>query len=1817
MKVRRAAVRIFALSCLSIAFGAPLFGNQVTLPGSVQCSGAGRDSEPAAAFNTVNGTWLVVWREAFADNPNNFQVQGRIVRQDRSFATPVFTIGAIIGPARPRVAHDPLRNEWMVVFGSAPFFDDGPFRILARKVASNGTLIGDSARVLSSGTGEAFPDVAAGKSVSLLVPQSPIPIFMVVWQENFAGQPGIVALRTFDDAAQPGRIGITGTPFRVDTDASLPAVRRSTNPRITEFGPGISGSGLVGRTTQETYHRIVFEVESNGQKDIWLAGINFSTVRATLRITDTIANETAPVVAYNSVSRRDAIVFERAGGGVRAQLMGLSSASPFLELVGGDFTVSPGTAPTVVAQPGSDIFFVSATDANRLGLGCIAGQRVVGTPSVGTGTISTQPVVSPSSAGGVLLGFTRTEANGTKLIRASVVDPLAVVPNNPPVARAGADLEVAEDTLFSLDGSTSSDPNGDPLRFLWSRTDGGNPDDFFVDGAQRTLAKPQLRAPALGPDLQPINLIFQVAVDDYRIDPAFGPTDTVVVRVVPGADAHPPIARAGADRTVDENQSVQLDGSASSDPDDDPLTFSWTLLSVTPPLVPPASVVVTGASTAKPSFTTPRFANQNGIDLRFRLAVTTPRGGRGEDEVIVHVRDTINEAPLADAGADLTGAAAVNEGTPFALDGSASSDPNGDTLTYRWELVGTLSFNGNLRETLDMTGGDTPTPSITVALFNERTLVFRLTVTDPDGLEATDEVSVRVKMVPMSITSISPLAGSPGTRVTIRGINFASPDTRVFFGPTDLLHQGRIEFLSDSEIRVLVPGGGPTQLRVLPINSKMRSIIASDYHEITTGRITVRNGSDQVQSAQDFQVSHVEIYDAYLSQGIEGYPLVQGKTTLLQIRVRTKEASAATLAGLSQGTCTVFPKDQPTFQIEAANVPSSALALTAKVTRMSEAVNFHIDGANVHASSYRFNLQLFHNGIEVAALRTEADSGPFTATRIPRILAVRVVPYQNGSVSFSDTGRQTMLDRIDRSLAAFRRIYPLSGAEIVQWPDEVEMSDIVADDGKIHLQQFDFSSTAFIDQLQAFNSLADILNTWNADHPDQRALFVVGFIANELYGGEASGIGNPPLAMVSDIVKFWAEENLPVIGEVLTTVLGFVGDVACTLTLGTFCEDPVDILIDIVVDTFVAFGFDITGNLSFVFTNSSAGATLAQELGHNLGFVNPYEPEHDASNISHSLYDEDGGLTFFSVPGVFGPVFNVLPGEASLFNGTNLPKSAMSYAPNASNSNTFFEPKHYRRIFDAFRLDANLKRLQAADGRGAGLPTGPALRLIGAYMFSEGVAVVREARLAMPSEVPTPDEPKSPFRLAFLGAAGQLLAEKGVTFNVSAPIHTHGDDGSDGEIHDVAAIFYTIEEIPNGTARAELSYDGTVVWSRSALGVSPTLDLVAPQGGETVQPGAELRIRWLSVDSDGDDVTQTIYFSLDGGATFAPLALAVRGTEYRWSTEATAGSDHAVIKIVASDGFHSTEVQSGEFILGGGSPVASILAPSAGDKIVSSHPLSLRGTARAPGGTEFSVPEAFHWSSSVDGDLGTGNSITRGPLSVGNHTLRLEVDVDGVMATTELLIDVLPDRDGDGVDDATETENGLDPDDPDDVFRDEDGDGVTTGAEILDVGSNPDQADSDGDGIPDGVEVENHTSPISRDTDGDGSEDDTDNCALVPNSDQADADEDGIGDACDEDTVPAAGVFRRGDSNGDGRTDISDAVGTLSFLFTGGASPVCDDAADSNDDGSVDISDALTTLGFLFLGGKTPPAPGPTACGVDPTADELEACAYPAETCAP
>ncbi len=133
-----------------------------------------------------------------------------------------------------------------------------------------------------------------------------------------------------------------------------------------------------------------------------------------------------------------------------------------------------------------------------------------------------------------------------------------------------------------------------------------------------------------------------------------------------------PTAVAGEDQTVATEDTVQLDGSGSSDPEDDTLTYSWTLSAPDG-----SSAVLSDASLVNPTFVAD-------VDAEYvaTLVVNDGTSDSDPDSVEIEAEAEPNEPPTAVAGEDQT---VATEDT-VQLDGSGSSDPEDETLTYSWTL---------------------------------------------------------------------------------------------------------------------------------------------------------------------------------------------------------------------------------------------------------------------------------------------------------------------------------------------------------------------------------------------------------------------------------------------------------------------------------------------------------------------------------------------------------------------------------------------------------------------------------------------------------------------------------------------------------------------------------------------------------------------------------------------------------------------------------------------------------------------------------------------------------------------------------------------------------------------------------------------------------------------------------------------------------------------------------------------------------------------------------------------------------------------------
>ncbi len=340
--------------------------------------------------------------------------------------------------------------------------------------------------------------------------------------------------------------------------------------------------------------------------------------------------------------------------------------------------------------------------------------------------------VAPTLAAGAadrVFTFTLTVTDNDGATATDMVAITVEAPNAAPTANAGPDQIVAPGAVVTLDGSGSNDNgdldgNGTIASYAWTA-----PDGVTLTGAD--TASPGFTAPTLVAGDEDVTITFTLTVTDNERATA---TDMVVITVeAPNAA---PTADAGDDRTVDSGNTVTLDGSGSNDNGDldgdgSIETYAWTASD---------GVTLTGAETARPSFTAPPLA-AGAVDVTrtFTLTVTDNDGATATDTVVITV-EAPNAAPTVNAGSDQT----VDSGDTVTLDGSGSNDDgdldgDGSITAYRWTAPDGITLSRTIRGS---TAFIAPTLAAGAA---DRVLTFTLTVTDNDGATATDTVVITVE----------------------------------------------------------------------------------------------------------------------------------------------------------------------------------------------------------------------------------------------------------------------------------------------------------------------------------------------------------------------------------------------------------------------------------------------------------------------------------------------------------------------------------------------------------------------------------------------------------------------------------------------------------------------------------------------------------------------------------------------------------------------------------------------------------------------------------------------------------------------------------------------------------------------------------------------------------------------------------------------------------------------------------------------------------------------------------------------------------------
>jgi RHS repeat-associated protein len=285
----------------------------------------------------------------------------------------------------------------------------------------------------------------------------------------------------------------------------------------------------------------------------------------------------------------------------------------------------------------------------------------------------------------------------------------------PPVANAGPNQSITVTGQVQLNGSGSTDVNGNPLTYSWSFL-------TLPQGSTATLSNPNAVNPTFVADVLG-TYVLQLIVND-------GTQNSTPATVTITSGDVPPVANPGQAQMATIGSIVNLNGNASTDSDHQHLTYQWSMLSKPPN----SNAALSNATSATPYFTPDESGN-----YVVQLIVNDGYLNSAPATVVI---STTYIPPVANAGPNQT----VNAGSTVQLSGAASTDTNGNPLTYSWAILS--QPNGG---TATLSNATIVNPTFVANMIG--TYVAQLIVNDGTSSSAPVTTTITVNALPPAVNA--------------------------------------------------------------------------------------------------------------------------------------------------------------------------------------------------------------------------------------------------------------------------------------------------------------------------------------------------------------------------------------------------------------------------------------------------------------------------------------------------------------------------------------------------------------------------------------------------------------------------------------------------------------------------------------------------------------------------------------------------------------------------------------------------------------------------------------------------------------------------------------------------------------------------------------------------------------------------------------------------------------------------------------------------------------------------------------------------------
>ena len=542
----------------------------------------------------------------------------------------------------------------------------------------------------------------------------------------FSGSAGITANPTFTaDKSGPYRVTL------VVSDGTASSAPATLNITLGNTPPVANAGSAQSVTAPTTVNLSGSATDANNDTLSYAWSFSVKPILSAATLTNTNAANAS--FTADKAGRYDlalSVSDGKGGSDTKSVTITAGNTAPVAN-AGGDRTVSVRTLVTLSG---------SGADANG---DALSYRWDLSGPTGSTATLSNAttalPGFTPDVAGNYGAQLTVSDGQGGSNTSTATITALLA-----PVANAGAAQVVATGSTVTLDGSASTTSTSGPLSYAWTLSTRPVGSNATISGA--TTVRPTFLADVSG-----------TYVASLQVTDSLGtsPASTVTI-----TGDRAPVANAGAAQAVTIGTAVTLDGTGSTDADNDPLTYQWTL--GTRPVG--SASALSRSTAARPTFT-PDVAGSYVASL----VVSDGKFSSAAASITVMAG---NPPPLFTLST-----ASLNPSTQLTLRSTVSAIiGNGGGLPL---TLGTLTFGGAAAGDYALASSNGCTPALVIAPAGSCTLVVSFAPTAAGSRVASLSITHDAAGSPAAVALSGTATPAPQGRIALNALSLTYPPTQV------------------------------------------------------------------------------------------------------------------------------------------------------------------------------------------------------------------------------------------------------------------------------------------------------------------------------------------------------------------------------------------------------------------------------------------------------------------------------------------------------------------------------------------------------------------------------------------------------------------------------------------------------------------------------------------------------------------------------------------------------------------------------------------------------------------------------------------------------------------------------------------------------------------------------------------------------------------------------------------------------------------------------------------------------------------------------